>query len=163
VDVPYQHFQFAGRADLVAIDVARSALLHTEVRTRLPNMGETAGSFNAKCEWLARDLAERSGRRRFLSETHVLVLLPSSELLHTVRLRQETLRSLAPDGAAPFADWWEGRAPEAGRHRGLVVLDPIDRGARAPRWVDLEVALRMRPRYRGYAEALELLRRDGRA
>lgn len=53
LDEPYQHYQFAGRADLVAIDRARRALLHIENRTRFPNLQEFAGSWNAKKAYLA--------------------------------------------------------------------------------------------------------------
>ena len=93
----------------------------------------------------------------------MLVLLPSAELLHTLRLRSETLRAVAPGGAESFRSWWDRETPAPGRHRGLVVLDPIDHGSRTRRWVDLEDALTMRPRYRGYADTLDALRRDGRA
>lgn len=36
LDEPYQHFHFAGRADLVAWNIATCALLHIENRTRFP-------------------------------------------------------------------------------------------------------------------------------
>jgi len=163
IDEPYQHFQFAGRGDLVAIDHERASMLHIEVRTRLPNLGETAGSFNAKCQWLAAGLAPRVGLPRFRSETHILVLLWSSEVLHTLRLRADTLRALGPAGGSPFAGWWDGAGSLDGHHRGLIVLDPIDRGARIRRWIDLDAALKARPRYQGYADALEALRDAGLA
>lgn len=38
LDAPYQHYQFAGRADVVAIDRVRCALLHIENRTRFPDL-----------------------------------------------------------------------------------------------------------------------------
>jgi transcriptional regulator with XRE-family HTH domain len=53
LDEPYQHYQFAGRGDVVASDLGRAALLHVENRTRLPNFQDAAGSYNAKRRWLA--------------------------------------------------------------------------------------------------------------
>ncbi len=163
-DEPYQHFQFAGRADLVAWDADGAALLHCEQRTRLPNVQDTIGTFNAKRAYLADALATRLGiRGGFRSVTHVLVLLWSSEVLHTLRLRPETFRALARDGAAPFDGWWIGSAPE-GMRTGLVVFDPLP-GKRTDRrrWIDLEQALTVRPRYTGYADAVRALRGGGRA
>ena len=61
IDEPYQHYQFAGRADLVAWDVDARALLHIENRTRFPDFQEMAGAFNAKREYLADSLATRAG------------------------------------------------------------------------------------------------------
>ncbi len=163
-DEPYQHFQFAGRADLVAWDPEAAALLHCEQRTRLPNIQDTAGTFNAKRAYLADALAARLGiRRGFRSVTHVIVLLWSSEVLHTLRLRPETFRALAPDGAVPFEEWWSG-SPSAGLHTGLVVFDPVPGGrSDRRRWIDLEQALTVRPRYNGYADAVRALRDAGRA
>src|SRR3990170_2125685 len=45
LDMPYQHYQFAGRADLLAWDRERRSLLHVENRTRFPNLqpGELPG------------------------------------------------------------------------------------------------------------------------
>ena len=37
IDEPYQHYQFAGRADLVAWDVDARAFLHIENGTRFPD------------------------------------------------------------------------------------------------------------------------------
>ena len=163
-DEPYQHFQFAGRADLVAWDPAASALLHCEQRTRLPNVQDTAGTFNAKRAYLADALAARLGiRGGFRNVTHVLVLLWSSEVLHTLRLRRETFRTLARDGAAPFEGWWTGTPPD-GLRTSLVVFDPLPGGrSDRRRWIDLERSLTVRPRYTGYAHALRELRIAGRA
>src|SRR5437868_2132013 len=52
IDEPYQHYQFAGRADLVAWSIERRALLHIENRSRFPNIQDAAGSFNAKRQYL---------------------------------------------------------------------------------------------------------------
>jgi hypothetical protein len=51
LDEPYQHYQFAGRADLIAWDIEARALLHIENRTRFPDFQEMAGSFNARRAW----------------------------------------------------------------------------------------------------------------
>ena len=47
IDEPYQHYQFAGRADVVAWDLSKRALLHCENRTRFPDFQGMAGSFNS--------------------------------------------------------------------------------------------------------------------
>jgi transcriptional regulator with XRE-family HTH domain len=162
VDEPYQHFRFAGRGDLVVVDRGAAAIHHSENKTRIVNVGELSGSFNAKCRWLSGDVAERNGIRRIRSETHTLVLLWSEEVLAVARSLGRTLRALGPDGADPFGAWWDG-SPLAGVHRGLVVFDPIDRGTSQPQWVSLEDALDARPRYRGYADAFHELRAAGLA
>lgn len=166
LDEPYQHYQFAGRADLVAWDLERAALLHLENRTRLPNLQEAAGSYNAKRRWLAPALADRLGIRSFRSQTHVLVGLWSAEMLHAVRLRAESLRAICPDPADALLGWLRGEPPVGGVTSSLVLLDPIRRGrSDRRRLVDLAVALdpNTRPRYRGYADAVEALRAAGMA
>jgi len=158
IDEPYQHFQFAGRADVIAWDVAARALLHIENRTRFPNVQETAGSFNAKRAYLGRVLAERFAIQRWQSETHVIVALWSAEVLHALRSRSETFRALCPDEPVGFAGWWRGQAPAHGTRRELVVLDPLAKG-RQRSWISLTDALFARPRHRGYAEVARLLTR----
>jgi transcriptional regulator with XRE-family HTH domain len=56
IDEPYQHYQFAGRADVLAWD--QQNLLHIENRTRFPNLQETAGAWNAKRRYLAAPIAD---------------------------------------------------------------------------------------------------------
>ena len=92
IDRPYQHYPFAGRADVMAWTVAPAALLHLENRTRFPDIQAAAGSYNAKREYLASVVARELGIRRFDSETHVLCGLWSSEVIHSVRLRPATFR-----------------------------------------------------------------------
>jgi transcriptional regulator with XRE-family HTH domain len=153
IDEPYQHFQFAGRADVVAWHREPPALLHIENRTRFPSIGEVAGAWNAKRQYLGRVLAERWGIRRFASETHVMVALWSSEVLHALRMRPATFRALAPHPADAFEAWWAGDPPERGASSTLVLLDPFARG-RQRRMTDLAAALAgARPRMRGYADA----------
>jgi len=164
LDEPYQHFQFAGRADLVSWTREPAALLHMENRTRFPNFGEAFGAFNAKRRWLAPALAERLGvRHGFESVTHVLAALWTSEVLHEVRMHPSGFRAICPDGPAAFRAWMEDDRIPPGVTSTFVLLDPVPGGRSHRRpWVDLE-ALRVRPRYAGYAEALAALRAQGLA
>lgn len=152
VDEPYQHFQFAGRADVAAWDVARRALLHLENRTQVPDFQEAAGSYNAKRAYLAESIGARVGVSRWASETHVMVGLWSAEMLHALRLRPNSFRSLCPDETASFLAWWRGEPPAARRSSTLIVLDPAAAG-RQRLFIDLDEALTARPRYRDYASA----------
>lgn len=162
LDEPYQHYQFAGRADVAAWDVGIRALLHLENRTAYPDMQSMAGSWNAKRAYLAESLAGRLGIRRWESVTHVMVSLWSAEVLHALRLRPETFRSLCPDKPDGFAQWWSGTPPASGITSSLVVFDPLAAG-RQRTWIGLEEAQSVRPRVRGYPEAAERLRHAGRA
>jgi hypothetical protein len=163
IDEPYQHYKFAGRADVVAINRPRRALLHLENRTRFPDIQEFAGAFNAKRAYLAPELARRHGLSRFDTVTHVVVALWSSEVLHVVRRKLATFGSLCPDAPDAFGAWWSGEPPR-GAATTFVLLDPgtaIDSRRRA--WVGLQHVPIVRPRYRGYAEALAELRAIGLA
>jgi len=113
LDEPYQHYQFAGRADLIAWDRDHRALLHLENRTRFPDVQDAAGSYNAKRAYLAAVLSRRLGLgpRGCDIVTHAMVALWSSEALHTIRLREATFRALCPDASDSFAEWWAGRVP----------------------------------------------------
>jgi transcriptional regulator with XRE-family HTH domain len=158
IDEPFQHYQFAGRADLVAWDVGRQALLHIENKTRLPDLQEAFGSFNAKRSYLGRELAGRAGVGRWRSETHVFAALWSAEVLHSIRMHRASFASVCPEPTDAFDAWWREVPPATGCHSTLVVFDPAEGRRDRRRWfglVDLEGA---RPRYRGYADALELLR-----
>lgn len=162
IDEPYQHYQFAGRADVVAWDAEASALLHLENRTRFPDIQGALGSYAAKRSYLADVLAERlkitSGRWR--SVTHVIVALWSAEVLHDLRLRTETFNAACPDPAADFHQWWAGRSPSGVRvTSSLVLLDPSPDISDARRFSELVHARRVRPRYRGYADAVARLQR----
>lgn len=151
LDEPYQHYQFAGRADLIAWDPATRTLLHIENRTRFPDFQEMAGSFNAKRAYLGDSLAERFGVRGWASQTHVIAGLWSSEVLHAIRLRPESFRSICPDVPDAFASWWAGQPPRTGITSTLVVIDPLATRRQRP-WVGLGDALTARPRHRGYAD-----------
>jgi hypothetical protein len=160
IDEPYQHYQFAGRADVVAWDLDRRALLHVENKTRFADLQEVAGSFSAKRAYLADALAERLGTQRWASQTHVMAALWSSEILHVLRLRTEAFRALCPDGPATFEAWWAGTPPRSGITSVLVAFDPAAAG-RQRQYVGLEDALTARPRVDGYAEAVRHSTRAG--
>jgi len=160
IDEPYQHYQFAGRADVVAWDLDARALVHIENRTGFPNIQESLGSYASKRIYLGRVLAERLGiRDGWRTETHVIAALWSSEVIHVVRLRAATFRAACPDGLAPVRAWWVGEVPVAtGATSSLVLLDPGAGVREAFRLRELTPATR--PRYRGYADAAAALR-DG--
>ena len=161
LDMPYQHYQFAGRADLLAWDRERRSLLHVENRTRFPNLQEAFGSYNAKRAYLAADVAERIGLGGgWRSETHVIAALWSSEVLHSLRLRTASFEAVCPDPPNAFAAWWSGEPPAQSQANCLVVLDPDPGGpaARRRRFIGLAEALRAEPRYRDYAAAAQALR-----
>lgn len=164
IDDPYQHYQFAGRADVLSWSREPPALLHIENRTRFPNIQEAAGAWNAKRAYLAPVIAERIGAGRFRTVTHVMACLWSAEVLHALRIRASTFRALCPDPPDAFSAWWRGTADEARTSATLVLLDPFATG-RQKRWIGLEAALSTaRPRVSGYAEAAVRLREaSGRA
>ncbi len=159
IDEPYQHYQFAGRADVVAWDREARALLHIENRTQFPNVQEALGSFGAKRAYLGRALAARLGiDRGWRSECHVIAALWTSEVLHAVRLRATTFRVSCPDDLDAFQAWWTGAAP--GRQSvtsSFLLLDPKP-GVREAFRIGPMPGSSTRPRYRGYAEVAELLR-----
>jgi transcriptional regulator with XRE-family HTH domain len=163
LDEPYQHYQFAGRADIIALDRARRAMLHIENRTRFPDIQAFAGSYNAKRAYLGPDLAARLGiRGGFGSVAHVVAALWSSEVLHVVRLRQESFAALCPQAADAFAAWWDGTVPVPGASSSFVLFDPIPGRRRSRRrWVGLDDVRQVEPRYRGYADAVRQLRLAG--
>jgi transcriptional regulator with XRE-family HTH domain len=156
MDEPYQHYQFAGRADLVAWDLDSRSLLHIENRTLFPDFQEAEGSFKSNVAYLGPVLAERNGIRAWRSETHVMACLWSSEMLHSLRLRTESFRAIAGGGDRNFAGWWAGNSVPEGSFAELVVIDPLATG-RQRRFISLEEALTARPRWAGYREIAEVL------
>ncbi len=151
IDEPYQHYQFAGRGDVIAWHLDRRAFLHIENRTRFPDFQDMAGSFNAKRAYLAEAIATRLKLRAWSSETHVIAAFWSAEVLHALRLRTESFRALCPDDATALDGWWSGDPPGRGKTTLLVVLDPLVSGRARP-YVGLDEALRVKPRHRNYAE-----------
>jgi hypothetical protein len=162
VDEPYQHYQFAGRADVVAWDVAARALLHIENRTRFPDFQDMAGAFNAKKAYLAEEIGARVGVGRWASQTHVIAALWTSDVLHAIRMRRDSFRSLCPDTTDAFEQWWAGKPSGPGVTASLIVLDPLALGKQR-QWIGLGDALTARPRHAGYAAAAAgLIREVGR-
>jgi transcriptional regulator with XRE-family HTH domain len=159
LDEPYQHYQFAGRADVVAWDLEARALLHIENRTRFPDLQAVAGSYNAKRAYFGRVIADRLGVKGWASETHVLAALWSAEVLHALRVRPESFRAICPDGPAAFEAWWAGAPARSGKTSALIVLDPLASG-RQRLFIGLDAVAAARPRYRGYADAATRLAGD---
>lgn len=94
-----------------------------------------------------------------MSIDHVVVALWSAEVLHVVRSRTSTFASLCADDATGFETWWRGEVPLPGIRSTFVVFDPLPgRRTSRRRWVGLDQAAEVRPRYRGYADALAQLR-----
>lgn len=161
IDHPYQHFQFAGRADVLATTSDPAAMLHVENRTRFPDFQQAAGSYNAKRQYLARVVAEQLGIDRFRSQTHVMVCLWSAEVIRSLRERQASFKSLCPDGTDRWEAWLAGIPPPGGNSSTLVLLDPFATGRRRA-WIGLDEGLGgARPRIRGYAEAAKRLSGHG--
>jgi transcriptional regulator with XRE-family HTH domain len=163
IDHPCQHYQFAGRADVLAWTLEPPALLHIENRTRFPDLQEAAGSYNAKRQYLAKVVAGQLGVARFASQTHVMVGLWSAEVIHSLRLRSATFQAIGPDSRERLDAWLKGDPPAGGTSSSVVLLDPFASGRQAS-IVGLEHVLAgTRPRIRGYREAADRLRADGRA
>lgn len=157
LDEPYQHFQFAGRADVLAWDAAARHLLHVECRTRFPNLQAALGSYGAKRAYLPRSFAARAGvTGRWRSVSHVMAVLWSSEAIHAIRLRQASFRATCPSSTEAFDSWLAGRPPALGESSALVLFDPVA-GGRRRAFVGLDSLAGVRPRYRGYAEAATAL------
>ncbi len=160
IDEPYQHFQFAGRVDLVAWSIEERALLLLENRTRFPNLQEAAGSYNAKRAYFPPAFAERLGLRRgWRSVAHVMVALWSAEVLHTLRLRRSSFEALCPDPPDAFNSWWSGEEIAGGTTSSLVLLDPAAELGRRRRFVGLVAVERVEPRCRDYASAAAVVSR----
>lgn len=155
LDEPYQHYQFAGRGDVLAWDPEVRALLHIENRTRFPNLQESFGAFSAKRSYLPRIFADRIGLRGgWRSVTNVMLGLWSSEVLHVVRLRSASFLAACPDDLEPFLEWWAGRPPSTGESSTFGLFDPGVGLSKRRSFADLATAIaRAVPRYRGYGDA----------
>jgi transcriptional regulator with XRE-family HTH domain len=161
IDEPYQHYQFAGRADVIAWDLGHRALLHIENRTVFPNIQEALGSYASKRSYLGDVLAERLGieGRRWLSVSHVIIALWSAEVLHTLRLRTESFRAACPESPKAFLGWWAGVLPTLrGATSSFLLLDPSPDVADRRRFASLDDGLPPRatslPRLRGCSRAI---------
>ncbi|MFN8520646.1 MAG: hypothetical protein U0667_14925 [Chloroflexota bacterium] len=160
IDVPWQHYRFGGRADVIAWDVRRRAMLLIENKGQLPDVQDALGRFNERQAYLGAALWQRLGLAGPpLVETHVLVGLWSAEVIDVVRRHPATFRATFPSPAQPFLAWWSADIPEPGITSTFLLLDPFA-GGRAARFVDLrEVLGGARPRLPGYAAAADLVRR----
>lgn len=161
IDEPYQHFQFAGRADVVAWQADRRAFLHLENRTGFPNFQDASGAYNAKRSYLAGELGSRIGISDWASETHVIVALWTTDVAHSLRLRPASVRSICPDPPDAFAAWWSGDPPLVGVTSTFVALDPAASG-RQRLFMGFDEFLSTRPRHRNYAQAVAALLALGR-
>jgi len=159
LDEPFQHYQFSGRGDFGAIAIRPAHLLHIENKTRVVNVQDAIGSFNAKRAYLGREMADRIGVGSWESELHVLAMLWSAETIHAVRLHRATMTSVCPDEPGAFERWWRGEPQGTGRRSVLIFLDPAAETGRA--WAGLDRLDGLRPRYRGYAEAARPLAGTG--
>jgi hypothetical protein len=158
LDEPFQHYQFAGRADVVAWSAERSALLHIENRTRFPDLQDAFGTFNAKRRYLGPEIGAAAGVARWRSETHVMAALWSAEVMRTLRSHSASFESVCPDSPDAFESWWRGDPPTAGRHSILLIFDPIEGRRRdRRRWAALTDLPNVRPLYRDYADAAAAL------
>jgi transcriptional regulator with XRE-family HTH domain len=158
MDEPFQHYQFSGRADVVAWSAERRALLHIENKTQIPDLQACFGSFNAKRAYLGAELATRCGISRWSSETHVMAGLWSAEVLHALRMHKASFASVCPDPTGAFDAWWCYGSPPAGLHRILVLFDPAEGRRRDRRhWLGADELDGARPRYRDYSDAAERL------
>jgi transcriptional regulator with XRE-family HTH domain len=154
LDEPYQHYQFAGRADFVAWSTEPAALLHIENKTALVDIQEAIGTFNSKRNYLGAELAACAGVGRWRSETHVMAALWSADVIRELRSHRASFESVCRDTPDGFEQWWLGNPPADGRRQILVLFDPIV-GVRCDRrrWVGLGELAAVRPRYRDYTDA----------
>jgi hypothetical protein len=160
LDEPYQHYQFAGRADIVAWSAERSALLHIENRTQFPDLQDAFGAFNAKRRYLGTEIAAQAGVTRWRSETHVIAALWSTEALRPIRCHAASFAAVCHAPPDDWAAWWSGKSPSPGRQATLIAFDPIT-GTRSDRrrWLTLdEIKAGARARYRDYADAAAAIR-----
>lgn len=158
LDEPWQHYHFAGRADVLGWDTARGALMRIENRTRFPDVQDSIGRFKNEQRYLATALWRPLGFERLPgTQLHVMVGLWSAEVLRVLRQRPETFRSTFPDPPDAFFAWMAGALPTSGGST-FVLLDPLATGKQR-RFIGLEDALGgARPRVRGYADAAARLR-----
>lgn len=159
IDEPWQHFHFAGRADVLHWDIDRDALLHLENRTGFPDVQDALGRFTGKRRYLATALAASLGfARPPRTETHVIVALWSNEVMRVLRRDAVTFQVTCPDPPDAFLAWWAGRPPEDSKTTSLVLFDPFATG-RQRRFLSLEDALgTARARVHDYADAAERIR-----
>lgn len=155
VDEPWQHFHFAGRADVLESDPQQRALLHLENRTAFPDVQDAIGRFATKRRYLATALGPSLGFAGLpRTQTHVMVALWSNEVMRVLRRDPETFQVTCPDPPDAFLQWWAGHPPLDSVTTTLVLFDPFASGRRQ-RFLSLDAA---RARVHDYADAAERLR-----
>jgi hypothetical protein len=89
-----------------------------------------------------------------------MACLWSSEVLHAIRLRRATFAALCPDAPDALVAWLRGEQPRPGVTSSLIVLDPaVPFGSRRRTIAPAAEPPILEPRYRGYGDAAETLRR----
>ena len=124
MDEPYQHFQFAGRADLIAWNLDERALLHIENRTRFPDFQDMAGTYNSKRAYLAGSLGQRLGVNRWGRDSSTIIRMTEERPLPVALA---TARRIAVDAAllgAPALRATEESVVNVTRHFGGIQIDP---------------------------------------
>ncbi len=98
-----------------------------------------------------------------MTQTHVMVGLWSAEVLRALRIRAASFQALCPDEPDAWSAWLSGEPANPGATATFVLLDPFATG-RQRAFLSLEEALGgARSRVRGYADAADRLRSQGRA
>jgi transcriptional regulator with XRE-family HTH domain len=144
-----------GWIDLLAFDPISAALLTSEFKSALPDVGAA----ERQLDWYQRHAdgsARRFGWRPRTS--HALLLLLASEA-NDIRVRENAAILLAslPGRATDFAVWIDDRRGPLPPRRGLAMVDPYDRHARWLRPTKLD-GRRTRALYVDYADFMRRVR-----
>jgi hypothetical protein len=151
--------RYRGWIDLLAFDPGEAALLTTEFKSALPDVGAA----ERQIDWYLRNAYEAT--RRFgwrPRSSHALLLLLATEA-NDVRVRENaaSLGYSLPGRAVEFEPWLADRSAPAPPRRGLAMVDPYDRHARWLRPTRAD-GRRTRAPYRDYADFMRRVR-AGRA
>jgi len=120
--------RFRGWIDLLAFDTAAAALLTTEFKSALPDVGAA----ERQLDWYQRHAVEAAHRFGWRPRSsHALLLLLATEA-NDLRVRENAspLEIALPGRAVEFAAWLADRSSAAPPRRGLAMVDPYDRHAR---------------------------------
>jgi hypothetical protein len=146
--------RFRGWIDTLAYRPFDRALLTSEVKAAMPDIGELQRA-TTRYERDAWHAARRFGWRPAHQIVAVLAL-DSLEIDERIRVNRDLLAAAYPGRASALAAWIEGSGPPP-PSRCLALIDPAWRGRRwlRPTRVD---GRRTAPRYAGYRDALERIR-----